>query len=366
VEATLGDLEQSRCIAIEDEMDLAPLNLGMIAAYYYIQYTTIELFAMSLTEKTKLRGLLEIVAHAAEYSRVPVRQREHTLLRQLHDNPAVPAKLAAPKFNDPHVKANLLLQAHFARLALSAELQADLDEIVGQAIHLIQACVDVLSSNGWLKPAVAAMELAQMVTQAMWNRDSWLKQLPHFTPDIIARCEAQGVKSVFDVLDMEDEARQSLLGLSSAPMGDVAAFCNRYPSIDVAFSVTAPDAVHSGQPVSLSVRLERDADEEEEQTADSPLAPVMAPFYPNRKDENWWLVVADKASSTLLSIKRVPLQQRATVSLAFTAPATGHHKLNLLFMCDSYLGCDQEFEFDIDVKEPISSSESDSGGSDAE
>lgn len=41
VENTLHDLEQSKCISIEDEMDVAPLNLGMIAAYYYINYTTI-------------------------------------------------------------------------------------------------------------------------------------------------------------------------------------------------------------------------------------------------------------------------------------------------------------------------------------
>ena len=41
VENTLNDLEQSKCISIEDEMDVAPLNLGMIAAYYYINYTTI-------------------------------------------------------------------------------------------------------------------------------------------------------------------------------------------------------------------------------------------------------------------------------------------------------------------------------------
>ena len=55
-------------------------------------------------------------------------------------------------------------------------------------MRLIQACVDVLSSNGWLSPALAAMELAQMVTQAVWKRDSYLKQLPHFTADIIKRC----------------------------------------------------------------------------------------------------------------------------------------------------------------------------------
>lgn len=39
-------------------MDLEPLNLGMIAAYYYVAYTTIELFAASLTAKTKLKASL--------------------------------------------------------------------------------------------------------------------------------------------------------------------------------------------------------------------------------------------------------------------------------------------------------------------
>lgn len=66
-----------------------------------------------------------------------------------------------------------------------------------QAIRLIQACVDVLSSNGWLSPALAAMELAQMVTQAMWSKDSSLKQLPHFSTEIIKRCQEKVHPSVF-------------------------------------------------------------------------------------------------------------------------------------------------------------------------
>jgi pre-mRNA-splicing helicase BRR2 len=69
-------------------------------------------------------------------------------------------------------------------IACSAELQQDTEIILSKAIRLIQACVDVLSSNGWLSPAIAAMELAQMVTQAMWSKDSYLKQLPHFNKEV--------------------------------------------------------------------------------------------------------------------------------------------------------------------------------------
>ncbi|XP_014749042.1 PREDICTED: U5 small nuclear ribonucleoprotein 200 kDa helicase [Sturnus vulgaris] len=145
-----------------------------------------ELFSMSLNAKTKVRGLLEIISNAAEYENIPIRHHEDNLLRQLSQK--VPHKLTNPKFNDPHVKTNLLLQAHLSRMQLSAELQSDTEEILSKAIRLIQACVDVLSSNGWLSPALAAMELAQMVTQAMWSKDSYLKQLPHFTSEHIKRC----------------------------------------------------------------------------------------------------------------------------------------------------------------------------------
>lgn len=47
----------------------------------------------------------------------------------------VPHKLNNPKFNDPHVKTNLLLQAHLSRMQLSAELQSDTEEILSK-VHI--------------------------------------------------------------------------------------------------------------------------------------------------------------------------------------------------------------------------------------
>ncbi|KAG6372904.1 hypothetical protein JVT61DRAFT_6910 [Boletus reticuloceps] len=62
VETTLQDLVNSKCIAIEDEMDVSVLNLSMIAAYYNISYVTVEVYTLSLKECTKLKGLLEVIS----------------------------------------------------------------------------------------------------------------------------------------------------------------------------------------------------------------------------------------------------------------------------------------------------------------
>lgn len=354
VESTLNDLEQSKCISIEDEMDTLALNLGMIAAYYYINYTTIELFSLSLNNKTKIRGLLEIISSAAEYEDVVVRHREDAVLKALAQR--LPNKLtgpngSAPKYNDPHIKTNLLLQAHLSRIQLSAELQSDTEAILGKAIRLIQACVDVLSSNGWLSPAVAAMELAQMVTQAMWSKDSYLKQLPHFTTDIIKRCQEKNIETVFDILDLEDDERSKLLLLDDKKMADVARFCNRYPNIEMNFEVLDKEDIRSGSSVNVVVQLERE---------DETIGPVIAPFFPQKREEGWWVVIGDPKSNSLLSIKRLTLQQKANVKLDFVAPSPGKYEYTLYFMSDCFMGCDQEYKFNINVADYQSDESSDS------
>ncbi len=81
---------------------------------------------------------------------------------------------------------------------------------------------------------------------------------------------------------------------------------------------------------------------------------------PGRKEESWWLVVGDVKGNSLLAIKRVPLQRKSRVKLEFNAPTTvGKHHLTLFFMCDSYMGCDQEYEFDLDVREGAGSDDDD-------
>lgn len=115
------------------------------------------------------------------------------------------------------------------------------------------------------------MELAQMVTQAMWSKDSYLKQLPHFNADIIKRCQEKKIETVFDIMELDDEDRIRLLQLNDQQMSDVARFCNRYPNIEMTFEVVDKDRIHSGSSVNVVVNLERE---------DDVTGPVIAPFFP--------------------------------------------------------------------------------------
>jgi len=342
IETTLSDLEQSKCIAIEEEMDLSPLNLGIIASYYYIKYTTVELFNSSLTASTKLKGIIEILCSATEYGLLPMRHREDSVLHKLAIH--LPLRIDKAKYSDPHTKANVLLQAHFSRRPLSADLHQDQQMVVENATRMIQALVDVISSSSWLNPALAAMELSQMVTQAVWDSDSVLKQIPHFTEDRVARCKERGVESVFDLMELEDDVRKDLLQMTPKQLADAAVFCNRYPNVDVTYSVKNENNLTAGSTVTLDIQLERELDEGEE------VGPVYALLYPKEKAEGWWIVIGDSKTNQLLAIKRVTLGRKANSRLEFPAPGVGEHAYQLYFMSDSYTGCDQEFPVTLHIK----------------
>ncbi|KAF5190431.1 U5 small nuclear ribonucleoprotein helicase, partial [Thalictrum thalictroides] len=183
VENTLTDLEASKYVAIEDDMDLSPLNLGMIASYYYISYTTIERFSSLSNPKTKMNNLLEILSSASEYAQIPIRPGEEELIRT---------------FNQPP-------ETHFSRYTVKGNLAADQREVLLSASRLLQAMVDVISSSRLLSLALLTMEVIQMVTQGMWERDSMLLQLPHFTEELVKRCQdypGKNIETVFDLVEI--------------------------------------------------------------------------------------------------------------------------------------------------------------------
>lgn len=374
VESTLTDLEGSKCIAIEDEMDVSPLNLGMISSFYNVSYVTIDVFNMSLKGRTKLKGLLEIVSSAAEFEDLPIRQHEDVLLRRIYER--LPYKLDKINFQSPYHKVFVLLQAHFSRLHLPVDLAKDQEVVLKKVLNLLSACVDVMSSNAQLN-ALVAMELSQMVVQAIWDKESPLKQVPHFTSEIIQRCKERGIDdnvySLGDVLpDLSDKERNDLLQMSNKDMMDVADFVNNYPYVEVETSFETTQEIKASDSIVLNVKLSQDDDDEDddegndeaEKGKDAALAPVIiAPFYPATKQFcNWWVVVGDSGSRNLLSIKKVILDKKKgnAFKLEFNLPKGRFDNLKLYLLADSYVGADREVNLpSLDILEGEDSDDDD-------
>ncbi|KAG8421650.1 Pre-mRNA splicing [Metarhizium acridum] len=352
VETTLRELSESKIIDFDDEDgSVSPQNAAMIGAYYNISYITMQTFLLSLSARTKLKGILEIVTSATEFESIQVRRHEESLLRRIYDR--VPVKMSQPVYDSPHFKAFVLLQAHFSRMQLPIDLAKDQEILLSRVLSLLSAMVDILSSDGHLN-AMNAMEMSQMVVQAMWDRDSPLKQIPHFAQDVVKVANDFGIKDIFDFMEAmnpdENPEYNNLvkrLGLSQKQLAEAAGFTNdKYPDLELEHEVLDEDEIQAGEPSYLSIKITRNVEEDDE--VDST---VHAPFYPTKKMENWWLVVGDDKTRNLLAIKRVTIGRELTVKLEYTVPAAGEHNLKLFLMSDSYVGVDQEREFTVTAAE---------------
>lgn len=377
VENTLKELTEAKIIDLDEEDDsLSPLNAAMIGAYYNISFITMQTFLLSLSARTKLKGILEIVTSATEFESIQMRRHENHILRRVYDR--VPVKMSQVAYDSPHFKAFVLLQAHFSRMQLPIDLAKDQEVIVSRVLNLLSACVDVLSSEGHLN-AMNAMEMSQMVVQGMWDRDSPLKQIPNFGPEAIQVANeykyvpsydnrsitadqfARSINDIFEFMEAMDPSENKdyptlvkRLGLDNKQLAQAAAFTNdKYPNLDLEFQVEDAENITSGDPAYLKIKIEREVEEDEE-----PDMSVHAPFYPNKKMENWWLVVGDEKTKSLLAIKRVTIGRKLELRLEYVVPSPGEHELTLYLMSDSYVGVDQAPTFKIMAAEGMEEDES--------
>jgi hypothetical protein len=101
-----------------------------------------------------------------------------------------------------------------------------------------------------------------------------------------------------EVIEMDDpERRKCLARLDTTQLMDVAAVCNRYPTVEVDVQVGSEE-VAVGDTAEVVVSLERDM-------AEAELSAVVTPFFPKPKEECWYVVVGDEENDELLFTKRV-------------------------------------------------------------
>lgn len=361
IELTLSDLQQAQCISINEKTgEISPLNLGKIASFYNVMYNTIDLYNQSLHENSnKLSEMFQILKNSYEFDYVEFNKGDIQILYDLasqlpqaylgNDIKAALSNPLAPSssytFSDPHNKVLILLLCYISRVPVPTVVTKNIEEIVIISSRLILSMVDVLSSKQFLKPALLAMELSQMIIQGMWITQSPLMQLPTFTLELCNKCKEKGIEDIADFMNMEDNERNNLLKVNEEIMSEIAHVCNRYPMITMEVA-SSKNNYSSKDNVTIIVNLTRDYINEEETT----LSNVHSDFYPGAKEEAWWVIIGDSTNNLLKGIKRVSFYRGIKVKMDFEAPEeVGKYSYKIYLFSDSWIGCDQDETFDFEV-----------------
>lgn len=182
----------------------------------------------------------------------------------------------------------------------------------------------------------------------MWVSQSPLLQLPYIDLEAVGELKrAAKVEDVVDFMNMDDDLRGKILGVSEAQMGEIADVCNRYPNIEMEFEADA-DAYADGENAELVVTIRRPEVEDQEELQVF-AQPVQAQYYPGEKEEQWWILVGRPKLNKLYAIKKVTnfkavaeLQVKVAFPVKWEPADEGAVEYKVYLICDSYIGCDQE------------------------
>jgi len=301
--------------------------------------------------------LLQVLCNTAEYEELPVRHNEDKVNADLATR--VPWPVDERLMDDPHAKANLLLQAHFSRVELPiSDYETDTKSVLDQAVRILQAIVDVAAEGGWLFTTINAMHLMQMIIQGRWFTDSTLSILPSLNNEILDRLRARGIECLAEILPTNrDELRALLIenGRKTRKVKEFISALNKIPIVNVDLKhpskVTLPrgkadkkgknESAESAPEVAVEVTLTR--------VNNSNPNEVYAPLFPKSVDESWWLLVGHPATGELLALRRTTFNRTLTATLTFPAPEfEGEMVYDLYLMSANYLGIDQQYSFTVD------------------
>ncbi|THG01808.1 hypothetical protein TEA_006154 [Camellia sinensis var. sinensis] len=332
VQNTFEDLEDSGCVKM-DEDSVEPTMLGSIASQYYLSYMTVSMFGSNIGQDTSLEVFLHVLSGASEYDELPVRHNEENFNEALSEK--VPYMVDTNRLDDPHVKANLLFQAHFSQLELPiSDYITDLKSVLDQSIRIIQAMIDICANSGWLSSTITCMHLLQMVMQGLWfDKDSSLWMLPSMTDDLVGILRRKGISNVQQLLDLPKSTLPACIGNSTASR--FYQDLEQFPRVQVRLKLQKrnPDA---GKAFNLNITLEKTNSWRKQSRA-------FTPRFPKLKDEAWWLVLGNTSTSELYALKRVSFSNRLVTHMELPSTPSTIQGVKLILVSDCYIGFEREY-----------------------
>lgn len=301
VDKSLNELAESQCITIMPNGDIDPTPLGKIMSYYYLSHKTIRTLVEHAKPTATFEDVLNWMCRATEYDELPVRHNEDLINAELSKNLPIDAENLGMVMWDPHVKAHLLLQAHFSRIDLPiSDYVGDQNSVLDQAIRILQASIDVLTELGYMQSCKMMMTLLQCVKSARWPDDGPLSIFPGIGAErekkrIASSSENSRPNNLIDATTCPKAVLDSVLkslGLPPASHGRVLKPLGQLPQLRIQVTdVTA---------LGLSVQFSRI-----NPVQDAAAYRIYAPRYPKPQTEGFFLVVHDAGNGEIYAMKRV-------------------------------------------------------------
>lgn len=350
VDHSMSELADSGCLTLYPNGDVDPTPLGKIMSYYYLSHKTIRTLTKYATPTASFEDVLSWMSRATEYDELPVRHNEDLINVEL--SAALPLK--ADNFGlpmwDPHVKAFLLLQAHFSRIDLPiSDYVGDQNSVLDQAIRIVQASIDVLTELGHLQSCRMMMTLLQAIKSARWPDDGPLSILPGVEPDAEKKRMAK-----------ESARPRSLITATTAPRGELESAMKQLnlpaPSHGKALKALAqlPQMrvnVADTSAHSLAVSLAR------LNPAQNKDYHIYAPRYPKPQTEGYFVLVSDVTTGDILGLKRVSwpspdkvknpntnASKPSTRAMVKLPPSDKERKVRVQVVSDSYIDMEWAIE----------------------
>ena len=283
-----------------------------------------------------------------------------------------------------------------------------------QEVFQLSASVPRIKPNyGWATPSIGAVEIMQCMVRAIpleakkhfpspiksRSGPATIVQLPHITHDMCLKdLLKRNITSLSDFLQMEDSqaiSELSNLGLNKKQVGEVMTAIHSFPALTMAADAFIDDdelrdasdpeflSMTDIVTVKVSALLSRRAHMDPMFDADSlngKTVRAYAPNYPFPKDEFWIFMVTNPKDNSILGHARVSMveaerngamykdqlsesesseeilkivkEHGQDIRIQFLAPSPGKHKLNLIAMCDSWVGADYGLTLPLTSIEP--------------
>uniref|UniRef100_A0A914I9P9 Activating signal cointegrator 1 complex subunit 3 n=2 Tax=Globodera TaxID=31242 RepID=A0A914I9P9_GLORO len=383
VDQCLGELGLSGCVVLDEEESgtVDPTPLGRIASKYYLQHLTMRHFKARIHGAMSVEELLQCLADCPEYEEIPVRHNEDQINSEIQS--FLPIKLSSSDWGSPHVKANLLYQAHFSRMKLPVDYITDQRSIIESCIRIIQAMFDTCLEFALLDTAINVLVLLQQIYQARWYSDHPLLCLPHLSahsidgigpfcsiPQLQHQLGIYALDNV-DAMKKSEFERQHIRKLRKNSIlkefetKELLEGLMRWPALRI------ENAILQDQLLEKAVDLKAEKMEQLELRCGHLFklrltlrlhgpsrfqSDAFCPKYPKKRRAGWVLLMGDAMSKQIWSVERVPPWDRTTdnkfVRLSFSTPnEPGFHSLIILLMSDTYLGIDQQYSLNICLTE---------------